>query len=166
MVGRHCDRGGSQRIIDSVVHYGVKRNMDPASGGMTIGAAARAAGVHVETLRYYQRLALVPEPARPAGGFRRYGADTVARLRFIKRAQELGFSLEETRNLLSLGDGRSCEATRRLAEAKLAKIEARLRDLQRMRRALVKLVEACAGARQAPPCPIIATLAGPESPRR
>lgn len=133
---------------------------------MTIGAAAQAAGVHLETLRYYQRLGLVAEPARPASGFRRYGADTVARLRFIKRAQELGFSLEETRNLLSLADGRSCEATRRLAETKLATIEARLADLQRMHRALVRLVGACAGAGQAPPCPIIATLARPEPPRR
>ena len=130
-----------------------------ATDGMTIGAAAQAGGVHVETLRYYQRLGLVAEPARPANGFRRYGDDTVARLRFIRRAQELGFTLEETRNLLRLADGGSCEATRRLAEAKLAKIEARLRDLQRMRRALAALVGACAGAKQAPPCPIIATLA-------
>jgi MerR family mercuric resistance operon transcriptional regulator len=130
---------------------------------MTIGAAAQAVGVHVETLRYYQRLGLMPEPARPANGFRRYGEDTVARLRFIKRAQELGFTLAETRNLLRLGDGRSCEATRRLAADKLAAIEARLRDLRRMRRALVQLVSACAGARQAPPCPIIATLARPET---
>jgi len=136
-----------------------------ATHGMTIGAAARAAGVHVETLRYYQRLGLVAEPARPASGFRRYGEDTVARLRFIKRAQELGFTLEETRSLLRLADGGSCEATRRLAEAKLATIEARLRDLQRMRRALVELVGACAGARQAPPCPIIAALADGATPR-
>ena len=130
-----------------------------ASNGMTIGAAARAAGVHVETLRFYQRLGLVAQPARPANGFRRYGEDTVARLRFIRRAQELGFTLEETHSLLRLADGVSCEATRRLAEAKLATIEARLRDLQRMRRALVELIDACAGARQAPPCPIIAALA-------
>jgi MerR family mercuric resistance operon transcriptional regulator len=133
--------------------------MERRSEGMTIGAAAQAAGVHVETLRYYQRLGLVAEPARPGNGFRRYGEDTVARLRFIRRSQELGFSLEETRNLLRLADGGSCEATRRLAEAKLAAIEARLRDLQRMRRALAQLVSACAGARQAPPCPIIAALA-------
>ena len=134
-----------------------------ATDGKTIGAAAQAAGVHVETLRYYQRLGLVAEPARPANGFRRYGEDTVARLRFIRRAQELGFTLGETRNLLRLADGGSCEATRRLAEQKLAAIEARLRDLRRMRRALAALVGACAGARQAPPCPIIATLARPEN---
>jgi len=79
---------------------------------LTIGKVARAAGVNVETVRYYQRSGLVPEPPRPAGSVRRYSEQTVARLRFIKRAQELGFTLAEIRRLLALGDPQSCGKAR------------------------------------------------------
>lgn len=128
------------------------------AGTLTIGALAQASGVHLETIRYYQRLGLVPQPARPAGGVRRYDERAVARLRFIRRAQQLGFSLEEVRQLLKLEDGGQCLATRRLAEARLAEVEARLALLSRMRRELRRLIADCAGANRAPRCPIIATL--------
>ena len=84
---------------------------------MTIGKVATMADVHVETIRYYQRLGLVSEPPRPPGGVRHYEHDTVARLRFIKRAQHLGFSLDEVRSLLALDDGQNCRETRALAES-------------------------------------------------
>ena len=125
---------------------------------LTIGALAAASGVHLETIRYYQRLGLVDEPHRPAGGIRRYDARTVARLRFIKRAQQLGFTLDEVRQLLAFEDGGRCGATRRLAETKLAQIEARIADLARMRRLLKALIGECASSRTAPACPIIDAL--------
>ena len=125
---------------------------------LTIGALAAASGVHVETIRYYQRLGLVDEPRRPAGGIRRYDTRTVARLRFVRRAQQLGFTLQEVRQLLTLEDGGRCAATRRLAEAKLAQVEARLADLTRMRRLLKALIGRCASGGNAPACPIIDAL--------
>lgn len=126
---------------------------------LTIGALAQAAGLHLETIRYYQRLGLVPLPVRPAGGVRRYDGRAVARLRFIRRAQQLGFSLGEVGQLLSLDDGgRQCGATRRLAEARLAEVEAKLAALARMRRELKRLIAECSGAARAPACPIIETL--------
>lgn len=125
---------------------------------LTIGSLAEASGVHLETIRYYQRLGLVDEPPRPRGGYRRYDVRAVARLRFIKRAQQIGFSLDEVRQLLTLEDGGNCAATRRLAEAKLEQIETRLADLNRMRRLLKSLIAECASGRNAPACPIIDTL--------
>ena len=99
---------------------------------ITIGRLAQAAAVNVETIRYYQRRGLVGEPVKPLGGHRRYPPEAVKRVRFIKRAQNLGFTLDEVRGLLALDDGQSCHDTRRLAEKKLAVIEARLADLARM----------------------------------
>lgn len=128
------------------------------AGTLTIGALARASGVHLETIRYYQRLGLVPQPARPVGSVRRYGEQAVARLRFIRRAQQLGFSLEEVQQLLALEDGGQCDATRRLAEVRLAEVDARLAQLSRMRRELRRLIADCTGAGRAPRCPIIDTL--------
>ena len=127
---------------------------------LTIGKVARAAGVNVETVRYYQRSGLVPEPPRPAGGVRRYSGETVARLRFIKRAQELGFTLAEIRRLLALGDPQSCGRARALAAEKLALVRARIADLERMRAVLDGLVERCDATRGRVACPIIETLAG------
>jgi MerR family mercuric resistance operon transcriptional regulator len=157
--------------LHSVAHYGVKRRRGSALAArerkqgmaeeqtLTIGALAQAAGVHLETIRYYQRLGLVPLPARPVGGVRRYDARAVARLRFIRRAQQLGFSLDEVGQLLSLDDGgRRCGATRRLAEARLAEVEAKLAALARMRRELKRLIAECSGAARAPACPIIEAL--------
>jgi MerR family mercuric resistance operon transcriptional regulator len=127
---------------------------------LTIGKVARAAGVNVETVRYYQRSGLVPEPPRPAGSVRRYSEETVARLRFIKRAQELGFTLAEIRRLLALGDPQSCAQARALAAEKLSLVRARIADLDRMGAVLESLVERCDAVRGKVACPIIQTLAG------
>ena len=125
---------------------------------LPIGALARVADVNVETIRYYQRRGLVSEPEKPIGGHRRYSASTVGRVMFIKRAQGLGFSLEEVKALLRLEDGQSCAETRALAEHKLAIIEDRLADLSRMRRLLKSLISECSAGKRPRSCPIIATL--------
>jgi len=125
---------------------------------MTIGLLARAAEVNVETIRYYQRRGLLEEPPKPARGRRRYSGVVVRRVRFIKRAQLLGFTLEEVRSLLQLEDGQSCRDTRLLAERKLAVIEQRLTDLTRVRQVLTGLIAECTAGKQPRSCPIIATL--------
>ena len=124
----------------------------------TIGQVATEAGVHVETVRYYQRIGLIIEPVRPAGGVRRYDQTVIERLRFVKRSQELGFSLDEVRQLLALDDGQSCRETRLLAEQKLAVIEQRIVDLAQMRKTLKSLVAECASGKRPRSCPIIASL--------
>lgn len=124
---------------------------------LTIGRLARVAGVNVETIRYYQRRGLLRTPRRPPGGVRVYDADSLEQLHFIKRAQQLGFSLRDIRALLALGSGR-CGEARQLAEAQLQAIEQRLRDLRRMRSSLTRLIRRCAEGRE-PVCPIAATLA-------
>lgn len=127
---------------------------------LTIGQVAERAEVHRETIRYYQRLGLLEEPRRRQGSIRRYGEAAVARLRFIKRAQQLGFSLDEVRKLLLLEDGQDCAATRKLAEQKLAIIRGRVSDLQRMERTLDALIAECRNGKRPRCCPIIGTLAG------
>lgn len=124
--------------------------------GFAIGRLARTGGVHVETVRYYQRRGLLPLPPKPPGGIRLYPPDTLARLRFIKRAQELGFTLREITDLLRLGDG-DCRQTRALAEGKRADIAARIKDLRAMQRTLQQLIRACRGNSRSN-CPIIASL--------
>jgi MerR family mercuric resistance operon transcriptional regulator len=128
---------------------------------LTIGAVAKAAGVNVETVRFYQRRGLVPEPIRPYSGVRRYAAAHVARLRFIKAAQRLGFSLDEVAGLLQLDDGRQCRQARDLAEAKLVDVRARLKDLVRIESLLAGLVHECGQARGRVSCPLIAALQDP-----
>ena len=125
---------------------------------MTIGALAKACGVGVETVRYYQRRGLLAEPQRRSGGVRRYGTDAVARLAFIRRAQDVGFTLDEVKTLLMLGETPNCRGARTLAAQKLEVVEARLRDLQRVRRALAELIERCDAGREHH-CPIIESLA-------
>lgn len=123
----------------------------------TIGRLAAAAGVHVETVRYYQRRGLVPEPPRPVAGVRRYSATDAERLRFIKRAQGLGLSLEEIRKLFGLDRKRACATTRGLAAQRLSVIETKLKDLAILRDALAALIHECdehGGAR----CPILTRL--------
>jgi MerR family transcriptional regulator, mercuric resistance operon regulatory protein len=127
---------------------------------MTIGRLARAAGVHVETIRYYQRRGLLDSPRRPPGGVRRYGDAALARLRFIRRAQAIGFSLEEVRELLRLERAPGCREARSLAAAKLASVQARIADLEGMKSALGRLVAQCDAGR-ARSCPIIDSLASP-----
>jgi MerR family mercuric resistance operon transcriptional regulator len=129
----------------------------------TIGGVARAAGVNVETVRYYQRTGLVPVPKRVFGSFREYPPQIVTRVRFIKRAQQLGFTLAEVKNLLALEDGRSCRKAQSLAVMKLETIEARIADLNHMRRTLKDLIARCVAGGGKVRCPIIDTL-GHESP--
>lgn len=131
--------------------------MAVAKAALTISGAAHAADVNVETIRYYQRRGLVREPLKPARGYRVYPLETVRRIRFIKRAQELGFTLTEIKNLLSLGDGR-CRETQALAEQKLSLIRGRIRDLKSMEDVLGRLVLACGKHGDTPGCPIIETL--------
>ena len=121
---------------------------------MKIGELARHAGVHVETIRYYQRLGLMPSPPRRHGTVRRYEAAAVERLRFIKRAQALGFSLEEVKLLLELSVGEHCAETRTLAKRKLDLVENKIEDLRGLQAALRKLVRACDSARTGSGCPI------------
>jgi len=125
---------------------------------LSIGALAKAADVNVETIRYYQRRGLLDEPSKPLGGHRRYAAAAAARVRFIKRAQQLGFTLEEIRELLLLEDGQGCREARLLAERKLELIETRIADLARMRRMLRGLIAECVEGKRPRSCPIIATL--------
>src|SRR5260221_9830334 len=110
--------------MHSVPRYGIKRFA--MNGQLSIGNVAKAAGVNVETIRYYQRRGLLDEPSKPLGGHRRYAPSVAARVRFIKRAQHLGFTLEEVTDLLRLEDGQSCRDTPLLSERKLALIEARI----------------------------------------
>ncbi len=126
---------------------------------LTIGRLARAAAVNIETVRYYQSRKLLPIPNRGSGAFRYYPSDLVERIRFIKRAQELGFSLTEIRELLRLSDGTDRVSIRKIAIARLEQIEAKLKDLSRMRSALSGLIEACRQTQSVEPCPIIEALA-------
>lgn len=125
---------------------------------LTIGALARAAGVHVETIRFYQRKGLLAVPPRRPGGFAHYGACDVARVRFIKSAQRLGFSLEEVAELLALDDGMHCHEASALGARKLADVRARLADLQRIESALSDMLRACGESAGATACPLIAAL--------
>ena len=124
----------------------------------TIGTLARQVGVNVETVRYYQRRGLIGEPRRPPGGIRRYGEPHVGRLRFIRQAQELGFSLEEVKELLALEDGQHCREAERLGAIKLAAVRERLGQLRRVERALAALVNQCHSNAGRVRCPLMAAL--------
>lgn len=125
----------------------------------TIGRLAAETGVNVETVRYYQRRGLVTEPDKPINGQRRYGADAVKRVRFIKRAQMLGFTLDEIASLLELDEAHACAETRGLAAHKLEVIESKLADLKAMRKALTALLRECDTGASKGTCPIIHALA-------
>ena len=125
---------------------------------LTIAKLAREAGVNVETIRFYQRKGLLHEPPKPLGGIRHYGAAEVARVRFIKAAQRIGFTLEEIAQLLRLEDGARCGEARQIAEHKLADVRSRVADLQRVETALQALVEACSVASGTVRCPLISAL--------
>jgi Hg(II)-responsive transcriptional regulator len=130
---------------------------------ISIGQLARRAGVAVDTVRYYERSRLLAPAARLASGYRRYGQTEVKRLRFIRRAKALGFSLEDIRTLLSLSDERSVAKIRRAAEAKLVDIEARVAELERIADGLRELVAACPGHGRAAACPILNALTQEET---
>ena len=125
---------------------------------LTIGSLADEAGVNVETIRYYQRRGLRPEPDTPAQGDRRYDATTVKRVRFIKRAQALGFTLEEIGGLLKLDEAHACAETRELASHKLQTIETKLADLVAMRKALTAQQCQCEAGAMKENCPNIQAL--------
>ena len=128
---------------------------------MTIGQVARQAGVGVETVRFSEREGLLEAPPRRASGYRQYAQEAVARIRFIKRAKDLGFSLKEISEILSLrvDPDTTCSEVKQRAEAKIADIDAKLRDLQRMQQALGHLVAACSGRGPTSHCPILEALA-------
>jgi Hg(II)-responsive transcriptional regulator len=127
---------------------------------MTIGKVAKCAGVGVETIRFYEREGLIEQPHRRDSGYRAYPAETVDRVRFVRRAKELGFSLEEIKELLALriAPGTTCGQIKKRAEAKIGDIEDRIRGLQRMKQALRKLAVACGGNGSVSECPILDAL--------
>jgi len=127
---------------------------------LNIGAAARASGVSAKMIRHYEDLGLVPRPARTAAGYRIYGHHDVHRLRFVKRARDLGFSMAEISRLLALwGDRRRKSAeVKKLAMAHVADLERRIAELEAMRRSLVQLATHCHGDHR-PHCPILDDLA-------
>lgn len=126
---------------------------------LTIGKLARRANVNVETIRYYQRLGLLQEPAKPRDGYRVYPDSYVERLHFVKRAQKLGFTLKEIAELLSLGDGH-CDDVRTLAEHKRGQIDEQMQDLLAMRKVLDELIDCCRHNRVTEHCSIIEALTG------
>lgn len=137
----------------------MKNNLE----SLTIGAFAKAAGVNVETIRFYQRKALLPEPDKPYGSIRRYGEADVARVKFVKSAQRLGFSLDEVAGLLRLDDGAHCDEARVLAEQKLGDVRGKLADLRRIESVLVQLVHDCCASHGTVSCPLIVSLHGDNS---
>lgn len=147
-------------VLDPRVNDILAVRTSAASDSLTIGRLARAADVGIETIRYYQDRKLLPVPPS-TGAFRYYPASLVERIRFIKRAQELGFSLEEIGELLQLEDGTDRRSIRQLAADRLAQIEAKLADLRQMQRVLRQLLDECEHTTTDLPCPIIGTIRAP-----
>ena len=138
--------------------YGIRTMVrNQAKSSDTIGALAKAAGVGVETVRYYQRRGLLPEPARPQGEIRRYGEDDVRRLKFIRSAQAAGFTLAEIGELLELSSTDDRARARQLAQSRVAALDAKIAELQEARVALAGLATACAQKRSGP-CPILSAF--------
>lgn len=124
---------------------------------LTIGFLAKAADVNIETIRYYQRISLIAEPKKPAQGYRTYSTEDLKRLRFIKRAQQLGFSLAEIAELLEMGDG-SCSDVRHRAEEKRKQIDKQISDLHNLRTTLNELINSCQSESGNSHCAIVETL--------
>jgi len=124
----------------------------------SIGQLAKQAGVAIDTVRYYERNGLLAPAGRLESGYRRYGGTELKRLRFIRRAKALGFSLAEIQQLLALSDERSVAKIKRAAQARLAEVEGKLAELQRIRNGLRALVDACPGHGRAEACPILNAL--------
>ncbi|MBD8524282.1 MerR family transcriptional regulator [Pseudomarimonas arenosa] len=133
--------------------------------GFTIGHLAKQAGVGIDTVRFYERSGLLQPAGRAASGYRRYGEAELQRLGFIRRAKELGFSLDEIAELLSLSERRSVAGIKSAAAEKLADIEARISDLRRIRHGLKALVDACPGHGEVAACPILNALGQPAKAR-
>ena len=130
---------------------------------MRIGELARSVDVNVETIRYYQRIGLLEVPEKPCGSMRSYNDQDLLRLRFIRHAQQLGFSLEDIRELLALSSA-DCKRVERLAAEKLNQVNEKLRQLRRIHSVLAKTIEQCAGRKRNEPCPIIETLTEVKKP--
>jgi Zn(II)-responsive transcriptional regulator len=130
----------------------------------SIGQLAKRAGVAIDTVRYYERNAMLTPAGRLESGYRRYGETELKRLRFIRRAKVLGFTLADIRELLSLSDERNVAKVKLAAEAKLAEVEQRLAELERIRNGLRKLVAACPGHGRAEACPILNALNEEDTP--
>jgi len=131
-----------------------------ATPTLTIGAVAKRVGVAIDTIRYYEREGLLPEPERRASGYRSYDEGAVRQLRFIRRAKDLGFTLVEIRDLLALSADRhrGVKAVKQRAEQRLAAIDARIAELTRVRDGLEQLVDACPGHGSPDQCPILRAL--------
>jgi Hg(II)-responsive transcriptional regulator len=129
---------------------------------MQIGQLAQHTGVAIDTVRYYERQGLLPQPQRRASGYRHYGEHDISRLRFIRRAKELGFSLQEIAELLALSHARDTDVARikAVSEKKLQDVERRIREPVRVRDGLRSLVEHCPGQGDPAACPILAALGG------
>ena len=127
---------------------------------MTIGKVAETAGVNVQTVRFYEQKGLLPRPRRSSAGYRLYDADSVERIRFVRHAQEIGFSLREIGELLALriDSDTTCEDVRKRAEAKRIEVEDRIRKLENMRDVLVKLAAHCETGKATSDCPILEAL--------
>ena len=123
-----------------------------------IGTLAKRAGVRIDTVRYYERSGLLAPKTRLASGYRRYGSLELSRLRFIRRAQALGFTLKEVRELLALSKRRDVARVKRAAQEKLLDVEERLADLKRVREGLLSLIATCPGHGPAEDCPILKAL--------
>ncbi|MFE8069993.1 Hg(II)-responsive transcriptional regulator [Marinobacteraceae bacterium S3BR75-40.1] len=132
--------------------------MSDKASSLTIGGLAKWANVNVETIRYYQRRGLLPEPKRPPGGIRRYGAADIDRLTFVKTAQQLGFSLNEISDLLRLEDGTHCQEASALAERKLQNVREKIDSLERIEKVLREMVARCHARPGNIACPLIASL--------
>lgn len=133
---------------------------------LPISKLALAAGVNVETIRFYQRRGLLAEPDKPPRGIRHYDHADVARVLFIKAAQRIGFTLDEVAQLLRLDDGARCAEARTIAEHKLADVRRRLGDLRRIESELAQLIDRCATQRGKLSCPLIAALQPPPADER
>lgn len=142
-------------MLISVPRYGVKYI---PMNTMTISRLADSAGVHVETVRYYQRRGLLREPSRPMGGIRRYDATDVSRLQFIRRAQAMGFTLEEVASLVQLDGQGACEHTRQLTDLKLAEVRRKITELRRLERELAQVAAECAKTPSNAHCPTLDRL--------
>lgn len=132
--------------------------MEKSSGNFTIGSLAIAAGVNIETIRFYQRKGLMSEPPRPYGSIRRYTDIDMARICFIKASQRLGFSLKDIGELLKLEDGTHCNEVRERAEQKLNDVRDKLTDLHKIETILSRLVNSCDSANGTMKCPLISSL--------
>ena len=132
---------------------------------VSIGTMAAAAGVGIETIRFYQRKGLLANPRRERGDIRRYGPKDIARVRCVKSAQRVGFSLGEIAALLKLDDGAHCDEARAMAEHRLEDVRNKLHDLRRMESALEGLVAGCCAARRPLRCPLIAALQDSDTAR-